>query len=135
MNGKVYGPYTGRYFETDKLTDIEHIVATSEGHDSGLCSASNEIKRQFSVDPLNLTLAASDINRCNTGGKCGKDAGEWMPPQNRCWFVKRVMQVKSKYKLSIDETEKRALKSVFDSCDNFDMIFVPIDESNFISTQ
>mgnify|MGYP000333126776 CR=1 FL=1 len=40
MGGKVYGPYTGRYFKSDRETDIEHIVATSEGHDSGLCAAS-----------------------------------------------------------------------------------------------
>ena len=79
MGGIVYGPYTGSYFESDTNTDIEHIVAASEGHDSGLCNASDEMRVQFATDLLNLTLAAPIVNQCNIGGKCGYDAGEWMP--------------------------------------------------------
>ena len=33
--GAVYGPYTGRCIASTTETDIEHIVATSEAHDSG----------------------------------------------------------------------------------------------------
>ena len=71
IGGKVYGPYTGRYFKTDSETDIEHIVSVSEGHDSGLCKASPEVRIAFATDPLNLTLAAPNVNRCGAGGKCG----------------------------------------------------------------
>jgi len=39
MGGRVYGPYTGRTFADRYQTDIEHMVATSEAHDSGLCGA------------------------------------------------------------------------------------------------
>ena len=38
--GGIYGPYTGTWFENIRETDIEHIVARSEAHDSGLCAAS-----------------------------------------------------------------------------------------------
>ena len=34
--GAVYGPYTGTCFASTTETDIEHIVAASEAHDSGL---------------------------------------------------------------------------------------------------
>ena len=37
--GKVYGPYSGRCFASRSETDIEHLVARSEAHDSGLCAA------------------------------------------------------------------------------------------------
>ena len=74
MGGRVYGPYTGRFFKSDRQTDIEHIVAASEAHDSGLCAAPAHVKRAFSRDLLNLTLAAPKVNRCGPGGKCGKDA-------------------------------------------------------------
>ena len=37
--GGVYGPYTGRWFASQFETDIEHMVARSEAHDSGLCTA------------------------------------------------------------------------------------------------
>ena len=36
MGEIVYGPYTGTYFSSTGETDIEHIVARSEAHDSGL---------------------------------------------------------------------------------------------------
>ena len=102
MGGIVYGPYTGRIFENDRKTDIEHILSTSEGHDSGLCAASPEVRKQFAIDPLNLTLAAPEVNRCNPGGKCGFDAAEWMPEKNQCWFSNRIVEIRQKYKLTID---------------------------------
>ena len=34
--GSVYGPYTGACFSNKGETDIEHIVATSKAHVSGL---------------------------------------------------------------------------------------------------
>ena len=40
MRGRIYGPYTGTHFDSRRQTDIEHMVAASEAHDSGLCSAS-----------------------------------------------------------------------------------------------
>ena len=33
--GAVYGPYTGTCFASTRETDIEHVVAASEAHDSG----------------------------------------------------------------------------------------------------
>ena len=34
--GKIYSPYTGQCFASTGETDIEHIIALSEAHDSGL---------------------------------------------------------------------------------------------------
>ena len=86
MGGIVYGPYTGRWFDNTSETDIEHIVARSEAHDSGLCDASAETRRRFATDLLNLTLASPEVNRSQ---KSGKDASEWLPELNRCWFSSR----------------------------------------------
>ena len=55
--GGVYGPYTGRWFASKSDTDIEHMVARSEAHDSDLCAADLATRRRFATDPLNLTLA------------------------------------------------------------------------------
>lgn len=93
-------------------TDIEHIIALREAHDSGMCSASVEVKREFGNDPLNLTLARASVNR----SKGSKDAGEWLPDQNRCWFAFQVVRIKAKYRLSIDRRERDALESILDGC-------------------
>ena len=74
--GGVYGPYTGRWFDSKTETDIEHIVARSEAHDSGLCAAVDATRRGFATDLLNLTLAAPAVNR---NQKRDLDAAEWLP--------------------------------------------------------
>ena len=119
MSGRVYGPYAGRYFASRRETDIEHMVATSEAHDSGLCAADAGTKRRFASDLLNLTLAAPAVNRHQ---KSGKDAGEWMPRMNRCWFAGRVVVVKRKYGLSVDAREARALEGVLSGCSSTKMV-------------
>ncbi len=132
MGGHVYGPYTGRYFASDKETDIEHIVAASEGHDSGLCSASAETRVQFATDMLNITLAAPKVNRCSSTGKCGLDAAEWMPAKNKCWFANRIVEIKVKYSLSANQAEADALKSVLASCESVEMIFFPKADQSIV---
>ena len=117
--GEIYGPYTGRCFSSTRDTDIEHIVATSEAHDSGLCTADLDTRRRFATDLLNLTLAAPDVNR---GQKSGKDAAEWMPRENACWFAGRIVEVRRKYNLSINRAEAEALERVLANCDSTEMV-------------
>ena len=124
MDGLVYGPYTGRYFASSRQTDVEHIVAVSEAHDSGLCAAGPATRRRFSSDLLNLTLAAPEVNRCGHGGKCGYDAGEWLPPRNACWFAGRVVAVKLKYDLTVDRREATALEQVLSGCLSTELAFL-----------
>ena len=123
MGGRIYGPYTGRYFPTRRHTDIEHIVAVSEAHDSGLCAADRTTRQRFASDPLNLTLAAPEVNRCNAGSKCSYDAAEWQPLMNRCWFAARIVAVKRKYALTVDRAEASALRDMLAPCTSTDMQF------------
>ena len=120
--GSIYSPYTGQVFEDLKQTNIEHIVAMSEAHDSGLCAATAETRRLFASDLLNLTLASPEVNQCNKGGKCAKDAAEWLPPLNQCWFAARVVEVRRKYHLTINRREADALEHVLAACDSTTMI-------------
>ena len=122
-DGHIYGPYTGRYFSSKKKTDIEHIVAASEGHDSGLCAADKATRTAFATDLLNLTLAAPKVNRCGKTGKCGLDAGEWLPARNQCWFANRIVQIKTKYGLTVDQAEADALEGVLSNCTSTEMVF------------
>ena len=122
MGGRIYGPYTGRHYRSMRDTDIEHVVAVSEAHDSGLCAAGPTVRRRFASDLLNLTLAAPGVNRCGAGGKCGLDAAEWQPPMNKCWFAARVIAVKRKYRLTVDRREAAALERVLAGCGSTAMI-------------
>ena len=117
--GGVYGPYTGRWFASDTETDIEHMVARSEAHDSGLCAADDAVRRAFARDLLNLTLAAPGVNRHQ---KSDRDAAEWLPQRNRCWFAARVVEVRRKYGLTIDRREADALDAVLSACSSTDLV-------------
>ena len=116
--GMIYGPYTGTCFDSMGETDIEHMVATSEAHDSGLCGRDLETKRRFASDLRNLTLASPQVNRHEKGGK---DAADWMPEKNKCWFAARVVGVRVAYELTIDRREAVALERVLSRCESYDL--------------
>ena len=123
MGGVIYGPYTGTWFATPAETDIEHIVARSEAHDSGLCAADAATRLRFASDLLNLTLASPSVNRAE---KSDRDAADWLPGTNRCWYAARVVEVRLKYSLTVDERERDALERILAGCESTAMV---IDES------
>ena len=116
--GQVYGPYTGRRFAGTGETDIEHMVATSEAHDSGLCAAPASVRAGFASDLLNLTLAGRSVNRYR---KSAKDVAEWIPARNACWFVARTLEVRRKYGLTINRAEAAAAEAVLDDCESTEL--------------
>ena len=117
--GGIYGPYTGTWFNSIKETDIEHIIARSEAHDSGLCAADPDTKDEFASDLLNLTLASPSVNRHQ---KVDNDAAEWLPALNQCWYVDRTIKVRRKYGLTIDLTEAEAADQVLATCESTAMV-------------
>ena len=117
--GGIYGPYTGTWFESIKETDIEHIVARSEAHDSGLCAAGPATWSEFASDLLNLTLASPSVNLHQ---KSDNDAAEWLPELNQCWYVDRTVQVRREYGLTIDRAEAQAIDRVLAGCQSTDMV-------------
>ena len=111
--GGIYSPYTGECFSSKSETDIEHMVARSEAHDSGLCTADDLTRLNFSRDLDNLTLASPHLNRNQKGAK---DAADWLPDRNRCWFAATIITIRRKYSLTIDQREADAIDLVLASC-------------------
>ena len=95
------------------------MLARSEAHDSGLCAADEETRRTFSRDLDNLTLASPSLNRYQ---KSAKDAADWLPDQNRCWFVTTIINVRLKYGLTIDQREADAIDVVLASCTSTELV-------------
>ena len=110
-NGQVYTPYSCLAFDITAngtaATDIEHIVALAETHDSGIA---DERRRDIASDLDNLTIADPTVNRSE---KSDRDAAEWMPARHGAWFAERVIQVKLEYGLSVDPAERDALEALF----------------------
>ena len=108
--GQVYTPYSCLAFDITAdgtaATDIEHIVALAETHDSGIA---DERRRDIASDLDNLTIADPTVNRSE---KSDRDAAEWMPARHGAWFAERVIQVKLEYGLSVDPAERDALEAL-----------------------
>ena len=105
-------PYTCTAIGGDLTrVDVEHIVALAEAHDSGLAP---EHMLAFSGDPWNLTVA---MPRENRNVKSDKDAAEYLPPRNACWYAGRVLAVKARWKLAVDGAEASALIDALEGCD------------------
>ena len=124
--GVIYSPYTGQCYDSLRDTDIEHIIALSEAHDSGLCAADPETRRRFASDLLNLTLAEPHVNRHQ---KRHYDAAEWMPALNQCWYANRNVEVRLKNNLTIDRREAESLESVLSSCTSTEMVIRPCESA------
>ena len=94
--------------------DIDHIVSLKEAWRSGADEWSASDKDTFADDMLNLTAVTASSNR----SKGAKDASEWLPSEasGKCYLVIRVIQVKTKWSLSIDQDEYTALKELTESC-------------------
>lgn len=120
QGGRIYSPYSGTYFTDRSETDIEHIVARSEAHDSGLCAVTVEKRREFARDLANLTLASPSLNRHQKGAK---DLAEWLPTLNQCWYANQVVVVKRKYSLTMDQAEADKAKEILGGCESTAMIF------------
>ena len=127
--GDVYGPYTCTLFGSRRETQIEHMVALSEAHDSGLCAADRETRRRFARDLLNLTLAGPAVNR----SKSARDAAEWLPETNRCWFAGRVVEVRRAYGLTVDRREADALEATLEGCSAGDLREPFCPQPSFVS--
>ena len=126
MDGSFYSPYTGETFAWGEDVDIEHIVARSEAHDSGLCAADIFTRLAFASDPLNLTFASPEVNRDQ---KVAKDVAEWLPALNKCWYVNRVVAVKRRYGLSMDAREAEAALAVLEACPSVAMEIIAAAEA------
>ena len=94
--------------------DIDHIVSLKEAWRSGADEWSVSDRDTFADDMLNLTAVTASSNR----SKGAKDAAEWLPSEasGKCYLSIRVIQVKSKWNLSVDQDEYTALKELAESC-------------------
>ena len=54
--------------------------------------------------------------------KGDRDAAQWLPDENRCWFADRVLQVRLKYDLTVDQAEADALELILSRCESTELI-------------
>ena len=109
----VFSPYTCESFGSTRETDIEHVVARVEAHDSGLCAAGSD-----NAVPIRQRHPQPDAGESEpqSSGQGRPRCSEWQPDRNRCWFANTVIDARRAYNLTIDQREVDALERMLAGC-------------------
>ena len=111
---KIWSPYDGRCWPNPRQTERDLIVDPIEAHQSGFCDTQrSEERRHFASDESNRAIAERSLS---ARAKGVRDAAHWLPPKNRCWYARTVIEVKTRWRLSVDEAERNALQAVLETC-------------------
>jgi hypothetical protein len=119
LSGKLNDLYTGETIifergENSSAIQIDHVVALSNGWQSGMNMRDASERKQFANDPMNLLAVDGSANQ----KKSDASADEWLPPNRaaHCVYVARQISVKFKYSLNVTASEKKAMQKVLKSC-------------------
>ena len=112
---------------TDSSTfDVDHMVPLKEAWDSGAWNWSSAARQAFAND---LTYAHSliAVSASSNRSKSDRDPTDWLPTNSeyRCEYTVAWVQVKARWKLSIDSAEKSKLLDLAADCGNKPLEFAP----------
>lgn len=115
--GRWLSYYDGQVLTNASDLDIDHVVPLAEAWDSGArnwTAAKREAYANDLTDKRTLVAVSASANR----SKGDRDPAEWMPAYGQCRYVKQYVVVKVRWGLSVDRTEKRALRDIAAGCTN-----------------
>ena len=107
--------YDDRTTTEARSLEIDHLVPLAEAWHAGawrwsarqLLAYGNDLGYEWSLQAVTAALNQD---------KQSKDPAQWLPPKNRCTYVQAWIAVKSRWGLSVDPAERRALLQVLDGC-------------------
>jgi hypothetical protein len=118
--GTLLDPYSNaeidftRGWETSFAVHVDHVVALSNGWQTGAQHWKPRKRLRFANDPLNLLAVDGALNMQKSDG----DAATWLPPNKlyRCSYVARQIAVKEKYGLWMTASERDAMARILSAC-------------------
>jgi hypothetical protein len=115
--GKWVSYYDRKTYTYASSLDIDHLVPLAEAWGSGARSW-NAATRQSYANDLGDGRALVAVSATANRSKGARDAAQWLPRYDRCRYVREWTAVKLRWKLTVDRTEKAALKKVAAGCSN-----------------
>ena len=97
--------------------DVDHFVPLKEAWDSGANEWDSTTRQNFAND-LGYDMSLIAVSASSNRSKGARDPSAWMPPTAsfKCEYVYSWIQVKLRWKLSIDSSEEKALRSNWSGC-------------------
>jgi hypothetical protein len=115
-SGRWRSIYDGKIIRRPGLIDIDHVVLLAEAWRSGAAAWSADQRERFANHLVDSQLIA--VSASSNRSKGDQDPAEWKPPRRVTWclYSRYWIQVKTTWKLTIDEVEKRAVAGMLDTC-------------------
>lgn len=117
--GRWLSAWDGATWTNPSDVDIDHHVALSEAWGSGARGWTSLHRRQFANDLYGPALNAITDNLNSSKGD--RDPAQWLPPavSTRCTYAIYWVQVKYRWRLTMDSAERNQLSSVLSgTCGN-----------------
>jgi hypothetical protein len=118
LGGRWFSYYDGKRTGDPSSFDVDHMVPLAEAWDSGARRWNAGTRRRFANDlrdRRSLVAVTAGSNR----SKSDSDPADWLPRKAaRCRYVREYVAVKTRWKLTVDRPEKRALLRVARGCRN-----------------
>lgn len=113
-SGRWLDPYTRRTYTDPADIDIDHVVPLANAWRSGASGWSADERERYANDP-EVLLSVEDNANQEKGDK-GPEA--WKPPNRSyyCEYARRWIWIKSDYGLSVNPSERSALKGMLARC-------------------
>lgn len=115
--GRWYSYYDGVSQTRASALDIDHMVPLAEAWDSGARSWSAATRRSYAND-LGDSRALVAVTASQNRSKGDQDIAEWLPPRDRCRYLREWVAVKHRWRLSVDAAERSAMRSLAGDCGN-----------------
>lgn len=121
VDGTWLSLYDNRLTQGPYGLEIDHLVALAEAWHSGAYAWSHRKQIAFGNDidyKWDLQAVTASINQ----EKSGLDPAGWLPPKNRCTYVKAWIGVKYRWGLPVDRAEKAALVRQLATCSSLQVL-------------
>jgi hypothetical protein len=119
--------YDGATWTNPADVDIDHVVALKEAWESGASGWATGTRTAYANDLSfwpSLVAVTDNVNQ----SKSDRDPAEWLPPRSaaRCTYAIQWVQVKYRWRLSIDAAERSTLSSLLSgSCGARSVVLPP----------
>lgn len=117
--GRWYSHYDGVTIEGYSSTaiDMDHMIPLEEAHSSGAWAWTAARKEAFANDQGDARSLIG-VTPSSNRSKGARDPGEWIPTNKSytCTYLEDWVAVKTRWRLSIDATEKAALTHHASTC-------------------
>lgn len=115
--GRWVTSWDGRTHTSATTVQIDHTVPVHEAWGSGARSWT-KAKRVAFYNDLGDHRALSAQTSALNSAKQARGPEAWMPPRNRCGYVREWVAIKIRWGLKADSAEKTALTRIAASCPN-----------------